>query len=82
MSGDELTFEQAFARLQELVAELEAEQISLEESLALYEQGMRLLQHCSTLLDGAELRVRQILPGPPGISGNVETDFPLDVENK
>ncbi|MSP11973.1 MAG: exodeoxyribonuclease VII small subunit [Chloroflexi bacterium] len=82
MSGDELTFEQAFARLQEVIDELEQEQIPLEESLALYDQGMMLLQHCTTLLDGAELRVRQILPGLPGLPGNVETDFPLDNDER
>ena len=58
----ELTFEQALAQLQSLVEELERGDGSLEESLARYEQGMKLAAYCNELLDKAELRVQELLP--------------------
>ncbi len=58
----DLTFEQALAQLQKLVEELESGDGSLEESLARYEQGMKLAAYCNELLDKAELRVQELLP--------------------
>jgi exodeoxyribonuclease VII small subunit len=58
----DLTFEQALAQLQTLVDELEPGDASLEESLARYEQGMKLAAYCNELLDKAELRVQELLP--------------------
>jgi len=57
-----LTFEKALAQLQKLVDELERGDGSLEESLARYEQGMKLAAYCNELLDKAELRVQELLP--------------------
>lgn len=60
-----LSYEEAYTRLEEAVAELSAGGLSLEEALRRFEQGMALAQYCSTLLDGAELRVQQVGQGPP-----------------
>ena len=63
MSQDDLstlTFEQAYERLEGIVARLESGELSLEESVALYEQGQALARLCGDLLDRAELRVQQI----------------------
>jgi exodeoxyribonuclease VII small subunit len=57
---DELTFEQAFAELEESVRALERGDLPLEESLALYERGQELAAHCAKLLDEAELKIAQI----------------------
>lgn len=57
---EELTFEQAFAELEETVRRLEAGGLTLEESLALYERGQALAAYCNAQLDQAELRVRQL----------------------
>jgi exodeoxyribonuclease VII small subunit len=57
---DQLTYEQAFAELEKILAEIETEQRSLEETMALYERGQALVQHCANLLDKAELKVRQL----------------------
>jgi len=59
---EKLTFEQAFAELEETVRKLEAGGLALEESLALFERGQALAAHCSTQLDQAELKVRQLTP--------------------
>jgi exodeoxyribonuclease VII small subunit len=55
-----LTFEQAFAELEEIVRKLEAGGLTLEESLALFERGQALAAHCNTQLDQAELKIRQL----------------------
>ncbi|MDQ2806320.1 MAG: exodeoxyribonuclease VII small subunit [Chloroflexota bacterium] len=55
-----LSYEAAYRRLEEAVADLSAGGLSLEEALARFEQGMALANVCSTLLDQAELRVQQV----------------------
>jgi len=57
---DHLTFEQAFAELEESVRTLERGDLPLEESLALYERGQELAAYCAQLLDEAELKVQRI----------------------
>ncbi len=59
-STDELTFEQAFAELEEPVRTLERGDLPLEESLALYERGQELAAYCAKRLDEAELKVQQV----------------------
>ncbi len=56
----DLTFEQAYAQLEEIVARLETGDLTLDESVALYERGQQLAKMCGERLDAAELRVRQI----------------------
>ena len=60
MTDQTLSFEEAYYQLEEVVAELEAGDVSLEEALALYERGHTLAQQCGTMLDQAELRVNQL----------------------
>lgn len=55
-----LSYEQAYAELEEIVSSLEANSKSLEEAMSLFERGQALAQHCAALLDQAELRVRQL----------------------
>jgi exodeoxyribonuclease VII small subunit len=57
---EKLSYEQAFAELEEIIRTLESEPPALEETLALYERGQALAQRCTALLDGAELKVRQL----------------------
>lgn len=59
----ELGFEEAYAQLEEILHALESGDLHLEQSLALYEQGINLAALCTRKLDEAELRVRQWLPG-------------------
>ena len=53
-------FEMLYKRLEESVAKLEGGNLSLEESLALYEEGMKLARECQKLLQDAELRVTRL----------------------
>ncbi len=66
MADDKLTFEQAMGRLEEIVKRLEQGDAALEEALALFEEGTRLLGGCSAQLDSAEQKVRKLLAGPEG----------------
>ncbi|NIR62278.1 MAG: exodeoxyribonuclease VII small subunit, partial [candidate division Zixibacteria bacterium] len=50
-SVDELSYEQAFAELEEIVLSLEAEEHSLEKAISLYERGQNLAKHCADLLE-------------------------------
>ena len=52
-----MTFEQAMARLDEIVEQLAAGNIPLDEMVKLYEEGDRLSKHCLGLLDGYEARL-------------------------
>ena len=56
----ELSFEQAVGELEATVERLEGGDLPLTEAIALYERGMRLAQHCSQLLDAAELQVQEL----------------------
>jgi exodeoxyribonuclease VII small subunit len=54
------TFEQNFQRLQEVVQKLSEGNLTLQEALGAFEEGMALTEACSTMLDQAELRVKQV----------------------
>lgn len=56
----DLSYEAAFTELENIVAALEDEGRSLEESLNLYERGQALAAHCAALLEKAELKVRKL----------------------
>jgi exodeoxyribonuclease VII small subunit len=56
----DLSFEEASTELEAIVATLENEQKSLEDSMALFERGQALIKHCSCLLEKAELKVKQL----------------------
>ena len=65
-SLDGLSFEAALAQLETIVRKLEAGEVPLEESIALYEQGQRLKAHCDAKLKSAQARIEQIQLGPDG----------------
>lgn len=56
----ELSLEEAFVQIEDVIARLETEEITLEESFQEYNRGMRLLQHCNNAIDRVEKKVLQI----------------------
>ena len=58
-SGKE-SFEVEMAKLEQLVDSLESGTVSLDELVAKYEEGMRLLKSCQSSLQAAELRIEQL----------------------
>jgi len=59
---EDLSFEGALVELTGLVEQLESGEMSLEDSVASFEKGVKLSRRCESLLDGAEQRL-QILNG-------------------
>jgi exodeoxyribonuclease VII small subunit len=55
-----LPFEAAMKELEAIVARLEKGDVALEESIAIYERGEALKEHCDTLLKSAEARIEKI----------------------
>ena len=72
---ENMTFEQAIKRLEEIVNLLENNQISLDESVDLFQEGVQLSQYCLKKLENVENKVSKIL-----INGQLE-DFNVEVEN-
>ena len=62
-----LSLEETFEQIEEVIARLEAEDITLEESFLEYNRGMKLLQHCNATIDQVEKKVLIL-------NGNGETD--------
>lgn len=56
----ELTYEQAFIELESIVEAMESQQQPLDEAMRLFERGQALAQHCTSLLDNAELRIKEL----------------------
>ena len=69
-------FEAAIAELESIVKKLEEGDLSLEQSLALYERGVTLSKFCHARLEDAERRIEllsergELRPAPAGISGD------------
>lgn len=57
---EKLSFEDAMRELEATVSKLETGEATLEESIALYERGAKLRQHCEARLRAAEERVEKI----------------------
>ena len=76
MAGKKISFEQAMLRLEEIVGLLERGEASLEQSLALFEEGTKLMHVCSAQLDSAEQKVALLK-----VNGRGEPEqVPFDVE--
>lgn len=66
MAAKKLTFEQQIARLEEIVSALEQGDVQLTDSLALFEEGTKLIAACTKQLDQAEQQVVKLMKGPGG----------------
>ncbi len=64
-----MTYDEAFAELGRVVAELEAGGASLEVTVSLYERAVALQRRCEMLLGEAELRVSQLIARADGTTG-------------
>ena len=57
---DGMSYEKAFAELEKVVSSLENDQLTLDDSMRLFARGQSLVEHCSKLLDTAELKVQTL----------------------
>ncbi len=58
----DITFEQAVARLEEIAGLLESDNVTLEESVALYSEGMELAKLCTERLASARQKITELTP--------------------
>ena len=71
----EITFEQAISRLEEIVQALDGGELPLNESLRLFEEGVKLARECSKQLAEAQSKLETLVKKP---DGSPDTE-PLDV---
>jgi len=65
-SGGGLRFEDAYNRLDELVGEMESDELPLEDLLARFEEGVKLVRHCQGFLKQAQLRIEKFVEQKDG----------------
>ncbi len=57
MSKKEVNFEELIEKLEDITNKLEKEQLSLDESVKLFEEGMQISKECNSKLEDAEKRI-------------------------
>lgn len=61
MSKKDINFEDAISKLNEIAEELENGNLSLDESMAKFEEGMKLSKSCKEMLDTAEKKITMLI---------------------
>jgi exodeoxyribonuclease VII small subunit len=56
----EKSFEESYSRLEKILEKLESEDVTLDETIKLYEEGLTLTKFCYEKLNNAELRIKEI----------------------
>lgn len=70
---EELTFEEAMQKLENIADELEKDDLDLDTSVKKFEEGMKLSQKCNKILEDAEKKITILIDGE-------EKNFVLDKE--
>ena len=73
MSGSKQNFETSLVKLEKIVDRLESEELGLEESLRLFEEGIKVSKKCEESLKNAEQKVRKLMK-----DGKTQTPFEQD----
>ena len=74
--GEKPDFEQSMKRLEAIVEELEAGELSLEESIARYEEGIQLSRRLTQVLDESEKRIERLVEKEGGAPGTQAMGLP------
>lgn len=77
MAAKKQSFETDLARLEEIVKSLEKGEVSLSDSMKLFEEGSALLRRCGDALDEAEQQVVRLRKGADG----APEELPFDAED-
>lgn len=77
MAAKKQSFETDLARLEEIVRSLEKGEVSLSDSMKLFEEGSALLRRCGDALDEAEQQVVRLRKGADG----APEELPFDAED-
>ena len=63
---DSLSFEEAFTKLEQIADRLENGDITLDESMAVFEEGMAMIRICDGKLEKAEARLKKLIKDEEG----------------
>jgi exodeoxyribonuclease VII small subunit len=74
----DLKFEAALQRLEQIVDQLEAGNLTLEESLEVFEEGVGLARRCGKYLDEAEKRIELLTRDESGVLKTAPFELPED----
>ena len=74
-----MSFEQALAELETIVAQLEGGDVELEQSIATYSRGTLLKRHCESKLRAAQEKIDRIVIGPDDTAAGLES---ADIEGR
>ena len=78
-TDDKLTFEKALIRLETYVRTLEQGELTLDQSLSIFEDGMKLAKFCSKKLDEAERKIEILIEKDGEL---IKEDFSVEEENE
>ena len=76
MAEKKQSFEESLKRLEEIVGALEKGDVSLSDSMAMFEEGTALIRGCTDMLDAAEQQVVRLKKGTDG----APVELPFDAE--
>lgn len=77
MDRKDMTYEQAYAKLEEYTEQLESGELTLDESLKVFEKAVGLIRYCGEKLDGAK---KQMMVLVEGLDGELE-ETPFNPED-
>jgi len=69
------TFEEDLSRLEEITTLLESEELGLDESISLFEEGIKLSKSCMTALKNAELKITELKSELSEVTSEEEENF-------
>ncbi len=78
-----ITFEQALAKLDEIVTQVEQGKVSLEQSIEKYAEGMELIKQCRSILAKAEKKIQVLSKGEgESLTPAGELEEPAEAEDE
>jgi exodeoxyribonuclease VII small subunit len=82
LPAEQMSFEQALADLEQIVAAMEQGEVPLAESIAQYERGVQMIQRCRGLLEQAEKKIELLAEKDNGKPTTQPLDEPADDEQE
>ncbi len=75
-----LGFEESLAELESIIKKMESGEVKLSDSVAFYERGVALKNHCEEILKNAKLKIEKIQLKPTSDDGQEFETIPFDVK--
>ncbi len=75
-----LGFEESLAELESIIKKMESGEVKLSDSVAFYERGVALKNHCEEILKNAKLKIEKIRLKPTSDDGQEFETIPFDVK--